>query len=752
MRIGDICTFKGTVKRVFCDKPNFRACSVSVDEVEQGVLIKHPTYNTVSVHGEFQEVKQGSQYSFEIEYEGENQYGHQYRATRVSIERPTTPQQIEAFLSEIISVKRAKEVVRVYPNIIDMVLKDEKIDTSKMKGIGDKVIENIKNKIIDNIGCFELHKVYGHLGLTFPTLSKILKRYKTVDNAIYNFDKNPYDALTQIHGIGFIKADEIALKLNPSFINSLERMTACITYYLSENENNGNTYMGLDMLHSECLTHVQESIAYFRVALDSQDIYYEEDTKRVSRMSTRKKEEYIAEKLLLMDNLAEKWEVDIEQFRKVSEEVSLTNQQISVLRSVSEHGVTCLTGYAGCGKSQSVASCVSMLRSLGKSYKLCTPTAKSADVLADFTHEDVKTIHRTLGYNGSGFEYNEECRLGVDVVIVDEVSMVDLNLFYALLKAIDEKTTRILLVGDPSQLPSIGAGNILNDLTTSGVIIVNELNKVFRYGDGGLMRIATDIRNGVKFLDSGFTGSKAFGANKDFCYTEIDQDYMVDNALTYYKKLLDNGNTTENVAIITNKNVSKFGTIEINRKVQAMLQEGKTNEKIVVNDGLTLYLGDKVKQKVNNYDIEIVGSTYNNDLFGEENEEENNNVKGEVYNGQTGVVTHIDNYNKLIHVRIKGVEYVYKKDMISEQLVLGYCVTTTSSQGMSIDYVITLLPRADTFMASSNALYTAVTRSRIRCYLLGNINTVNNAIKKKINLTRNTFTKELLVKGGELNA
>ena len=752
MRIGDICTFKGTVKRVFCDKPNFRACSVSVDEVEQGVLIKHPTYNTVSVHGEFQEVKQGSQYSFEIEYEGENQYGHQYRATRVSIERPTTPQQIEAFLSEIISVKRAKEVVRVYPNIIDMVLKDEKIDTSKMKGIGDKVIENIKNKIIDNIGCFELHKVYGHLGLTFPTLSKILKRYKTVDNAIYNFDKNPYDALTQIHGIGFIKADEIALKLNPSFINSLERMTACITYYLSENENNGNTYMGLDMLHSECLTHVQESIAYFRVALDSQDIYYEEDTKRVSRMSTRKKEEYIAEKLLLMDNLAEKWEVDIEQFRKVSEEVSLTNQQISVLRSVSEHGVTCLTGYAGCGKSQSVASCVSMLRSLGKSYKLCTPTAKSADVLADFTHEDVKTIHRTLGYNGSGFEYNEECRLGVDVVIVDEVSMVDLNLFYALLKAIDEKTTRILLVGDPSQLPSIGAGNILNDLTTSGVITVNELNKVFRYGDGGLMRIATDIRNGVKFLDSGFTGSKAFGANKDFCYTEIDQDYMVDNALTYYKKLLDNGNTTENVAIITNKNVSKFGTIEINRKVQAMLQEGKTNEKIVVNDGLTLYLGDKVKQKVNNYDIEIVGSTYNNDLFGEENEEENNNVKGEVYNGQTGVVTHIDNYNKLIHVRIKGVEYVYKKDMISEQLVLGYCVTTTSSQGMSIDYVITLLPRADTFMASSNALYTAVTRSRIRCYLLGNINTVNNAIKKKINLTRNTFTKELLVKGGELNA
>lgn len=749
MNIGSVISFKGTVQRALCVKPSFKIYSVKVDEILNGVLVKHPMYGTVAIKGDFQELTIDSQYEIEVEYRGETQWGHEYFVVSCTQPRPTTPMQIEAFLSEIISVNRAKEIVRVYPNIIDLVLKGGEIDTSKLKGIGDKVLEKIKDKIIDNIGCFELHKVYGHLGLSFPTLSKILKRYKTVDNAIYNFNKNPYEALTQIHGIGFIKADEIALKINPSFANSLERMTACVTYYLTESENNGHTYMGIDALHSECLTHVQDSISYFKVALDNEDIYYEESTNRVARMSTRMKEEYVAQKLLLMDKLAEKWEVDVEQYRKVDENVSLTDQQIGVLKSISQHGITCLTGYAGCGKSQSVASCVAMLKELGKTYKLCTPTAKSADVLADFTHENVKTIHRTLGYNGSGFEYNEECKLMTDVIIVDEVSMVDLNLFHALLKAIDENKTRLLLVGDPSQLPSIGAGNILHDLTTSGAISVNELTKVFRYGDGGLMRIATDVRNGVKFLDKEFVGSKAFGTNKDFCYTEIDQDYMVDNALLFYKKLLDNGNTIENIAIVTNKNVSKFGTIEINRKVQAMLHQGKNNDSIVVNDGLTLYLGDKVRQKVNNYDIEVVSSDKQTDFFMEECEEENSTRKGEVYNGQTGIVTYIDSYNKLIHVRIKGVEYVYKKDMIGDQLVLGYCITTTSSQGMSIDYVITLLPRADTFMASSNALYTAITRSRIRCYLLGNVATVNSAIRKKINLTRNTFTKELL-KGGAI--
>lgn len=320
--------------------------------------------------------------------------------------------------------------------------------------------------------------------------------------------------------------------------------------------------------------------------------------------------------------------------------------------------------------------------------------------------------------------------------------MSDIWLFHSLLLATDLKNTRYLLVGDSWQLPSIGAGNLLYDFVTSGVVNVIELTKVFRYGDGGLMKVVTDVRNGLKFLDNNFKGSQVFGANKDFCYVEIDQDYMVEKALTFYQKLLDNGNSIEDILIVTSKNVSKYGTIEINKQVQRMLQKDKDNECMVINDNFTIFLGDKVKQRVNNYDIPMVVNGENS--YGEPFEEEDDKARGEVYNGQTGIVTYIDNVKKLIHVRIKGIEYIYHKDSISDQLTLGYALTVHSAQGMSVNYVISIVPKADTYMLNSNNIYTAWTRARLRCYVLGNIYTINNAIKKKANTSRNTFTRELL--------
>lgn len=751
MKIGDITNFKGTVKRALSVKPTFKMYSVTVDEILNGTIIKHPIWDNVTIKGDFQELNLNSQYEIETRYEGENSYGHQYVALRVTQPRPTTKEQVRAFLSEFISPKRAEELVKVYPNVIDMVLKGEPIDTSKLMGIGEKVMKNIKEKIMQNIGTLELHKEFGKFGFSFSVLNKILNRYETVDNAIYQINKNPYDALTQIKGIGFIKADEIALKINPNFISSIERMVGCIKFYLEENEDKGNTYLDVNMLHSECLTHVKESISYFTLALEDQTLYYEKDTRRVARKSTREREERIAKDLITMEQSVEKWDIDTSKYQEVNG-FKLTDEQMGTLKSVCEHGVTCLVGGGGMGKSASIQGLVSMLEDNGKTYKLMTPTAKSADVLADFTQRGAKTAHRHLGYNGSGFESCEENKMEVDVVIFDEFSMSDIWLFHSLLLATDLKNTRFLLVGDSWQLPSIGAGNLLYDFVTSGVINVIELTKVFRYGDGGLMKVVTDVRNGLKFLDNNFKGSQVFGANKDFCYVEIDQDYMVEKALSFYQKLLDNGNSIEDILIVTSKNVSKYGTIEINKQVQRMLQKDKDNECMVINDNLTLFLGDKVKQKVNNYDIQLVVKT--EDSHGDLFEEEVDEAKGEVYNGQTGIVTYIDNVKKLIHVRIKGIEYVYYKDSISDQLTLGYALTVHSAQGMSVNYVISIVPKADTFMLNSNNIYTAWTRARLRCYVLGNIYTINNAIKKKANTSRNTFTRELLQeysKGDEKN-
>ena len=744
MNVGDICIFKGTVKRAFSEKPSFKSYSVTVDEIMNGTIIKHPKYNNVTIKGDFQELVMDSQYEIEVRYEGENSWGHQYQVIRCTQPRPTTAQQVKAFLSEFISLKRAEEIVRVYPNIIDMVLKGEAVDVSKLSGIGEKSIASIKDKIIDNIGVLELHKEYGKFGFSFSILRKILRRYETVDNAIYQINKNPYDALTQVKGIGFLRADEIALKINPNFICSIERMVGCISFYLEENENNGNTYLDLNMLHSECMTHVKESIGYFNMALEDESIFYDKEGERVARAFIRKREERIAHDLITMETDVDKWDIDTSKY-KIVNGFELTDEQMGTLKSVCEHRVTCLIGGGGMGKSASIQGLVSMLEDNHKTFKLMTPTAKSADVLADFTQREAKTAHRHLGYTGEGFDSCEENKMDVDVVVFDEFSMSDIWLFHSLLLATDLKRTRFVLVGDSWQLPSIGAGNLLYDLTTSGVINVIELTKVFRYADGGLMKVVTDVRNGMKFLDNNFKGSKVFGTNQDFCYVELDQDYMVDKALSFYQKLLDNGNSVEDILIVTSKNVSRFGTIEINKQVQRMLQKNQDNECMVVNDNLTLFLGDKVKQKVNNYDIQMVVHKDKVDDFGDPLfEEDDDKARGEVYNGQTGIVTYIDNIKKLIHVRIKGIEYIYKKDGIYDQLDLGYALTVYSAQGMSINYVISIMPKADTFMLNSNNIYTALTRARKRCYLLGNIYTINNAIKRKANLSRKTFTKELL--------
>lgn len=740
--IGDITTFKGIVDKVFCNKPSFKACSVQVGEIMNGVLFKN-SYGNVSIHGDFQEVQCGTEYEIEVEYEGENNYGHQYKVIRISIPRPNTPEQVRSFLSEFISPKRAEVITKAYPNIIDMVLKGETIDVSKLTGIGEKSLEQIKEKIIDNIGVLDLHKEYGEFGLSFSILRKILREYKSVDNAIFHIKKDPYDSLTKINGIGFLKADEIALKINPNFLCSIERMRGCILYYLKQNEQKGHTYADYNMLYSDCMSHVEESICYFNLALNCEDLYYNETTKRVARKIMRDRELYIAQSVLEVHNSVKKWDIDVEKYRQLNNGCELTDEQLEVLSSVCEHGVTCLIGAGGMGKSASIERLVAMLEDNNKTYKLMTPTAKSAEVLADFTGRHAKTAHRHMGYNGSSFETGEDNLIHTDVIIFDEFSMVDIWLFVALLKSIDFKKTRLVLVGDSWQLPSIGAGNLLHDISTSGVINVVQLTKVFRYGEGGLAKVVEDLRNGFTFLPNNFIGKKVFGANKDFCYVELEQEYMVDTALNFFKRLLDSGNSLDDIAIITSKKVGKYGTIVINKAVQKMLQDG-SNESMVINNNLTLFVGDKVRQTKNNYHVRIAYRAEEGYEIDEEEDEEISE-EGEVSNGQTGIITEIDNEKKLIYISFKGTEYVYKKDSIYDQIDLGYASTAHSTQGASINYVISIIPRADTFMLSNNLLYTPWSRTRKRCYVLGNIYTINKAIKINESLIRNTFLKEFLI-------
>ena len=164
-----------------------------------------------------------------------------------------------------------------------------------------------------------------------------------------------------------------------------------------------------------------------------------------------------------------------------------------------------------------------MLDDLGKSYILLAPTGKAAKVLSEFTKRNASTIHRGLGYRpDEGCVYNEEHKLPYDIVIVDEMSMVDVKLFYWLIMAIDFNRTKLLMIGDNAQLPSVGCGNLLHDFMSSKLIPTVTLTKIFRYDDGGLMRVATDIRTGKRYLDSTMKDrATIFGNNRDYVFMDI---------------------------------------------------------------------------------------------------------------------------------------------------------------------------------------------------------------------------------------
>ena len=201
-----------------------------------------------------------------------------------------------------------------------------------------------------------------------------------------------------------------------------------------------------------------------------------------------------------------------------------------------------MNGFAGSGKSSSTKALINMLDANNKTYLLLAPTGRAAKVLSAYTQRQASTIHRGLAYNPSeGWGYNKDSKLNEDIIIIDEFSMVDIFLFEHLIEAIDFEKTKILIIGDDAQLASVGAGNILYDLLYLNVFPTITLNKIFRYGQGGLSTAATDIRESRAFLNEKSDKTQTIGDDSSFIYMPIAQEKMIGYAVKVYEKLLSQG-------------------------------------------------------------------------------------------------------------------------------------------------------------------------------------------------------------------
>lgn len=380
-----------------------------------------------------------------------------------------------------------------------------------------------------------------------------------------------------------------------------------------------------------------------------------------------------------------------------------------------------------CGKSASVKALINMLDENHKTYMLMTPTGASSKVLKDYTNRECGTVHRQLQFNPANGEdpwgLNKDKKIVEDVVIIDEFSMVDIFLFKHIVDAIDINKTKLLVVFDSHQLPSVACGNVAQDLLSSEKIPTVVLTKIFRYAEGGLMQVVTSIRNSEPFLPSDFKGTKIFGTKKDFIFCELEQSKILKQCLIIYNKLIKDEYDLQDIMVLTSQNKGDYGTKEINKAIQTLMQKGKDN-KFVMRGDIKFYKDDKVIQVINNY--KALTPT---------NEETN------IFNGNTGTIIRVG-YNE-IDVAFDDCIISYTKEELN-QIELGYCISIHKSQGSSAKQVVVIAPKSHTFMLNSNLLYVAPTRAKERCYMLGNISTINSAIKKKENFNRNTFLQEML--------
>ena len=736
-----IVDFKCTPERLVFNSDEYKiyGCSVNSFEYPQ---IQIGKYGTATIKGNVQELNLGVEYTVKAK-EISDKYGVGYEVINIKREKPTTLAATRNFLYEILTPNQTDTLLEAYPDIVDRIMNNrlDDIDLNKTKGIKDYTFNVIKQKVIENFKLADLVEEFRGL-FSLSIIKKLYDKYPSVEKIKEVIRTEPYECLCRLSGIGFKTADGMLLTLekeskqckedgkNPILFfgfdlkPSYQRAKACVDYILNENETNGNTYVKVGELKKQFEILVPEAIANLPLILKGDnDVIFDRESLSVCRKETYETEKYIAEKIKEGLSINTKWDCDCSQFRRL-EGFDLTPDQCKTSEYMCTYNIVMLVGYGGAGKSSSTQAFVNLLKHYNKSFLLLAPTGRAAKVLAGFTGENAMTIHRGLGYMPpNDWSFNSEHPLPYDVVIVDEFSMVDIFLFKHLLEAIDFNRTKLLIIGDDAQIPSVGAGNVLYDLLCYKKIPTITLDKVFRYGKGGLSTVATDARTQTEYLDKNKKGMQVFGEDQSYIFMPLQQDGIVDYTVKLYKTLLTKGYSVEDIAVLSCYNVGDYGVIELNKRLQEAVNPNP-DAKIVFGDS-EFRLNDIVMNYANDYKAVL----YNEEFLDDKN-------TTFIANGESGMVDKIE-HNSMVS-NYDGTLIYYDKGKL-KNIRLAYAITTHKSQGGQFKVVILITPRSHTFMLNSNLLYVGISRAKEKCYHLGEIKTVNNALKKKENFDRKTL-------------
>ena len=683
----------------------------------------------IKIVGIFDSVNIGESLEVEGEFTYDNKYGEQLNVSSYQKKLPSSTVEIEKYLaSGIISTigpKNASYIVKQFgKKSLDIVF-DETDKLLEVRGIGKKSIEKIKKSVEELKFSKNILFHLTGLGISLSLSKKIYNIFR--ENTLEVINENPYKLIKNVKGIGFLKADEIALKNNLDK-NSPYRIESAILYVLTQKAINfGHVYYPKEKLTNEVskLIGVETELiepVYMNLLLSSEvviDNSFEESNIYLDYLYVS--ESYIASKLAKMalnDDFKILFDIEKEIKEAIkSLSIKLSKIQIDAIKSCFEENISIITGGPGTGKTTIINTISKIYLDNGYNISLCAPTGRAAKRIEETTGIEAKTIHRMLGYIPSSyddighFEYNEDNPLDTDVIIIDEMSMVDVVLFEKLLRGMKDNT-RLVIVGDVDQLPSVGAGNVLRDLINSKKIKYTKLVDIFRQSESSNIIVnAHKINNGQEPILN--------EKNSDFFFLKTETPAITRNVVVdLISKRLPNAygyDFSKDIQILTQSRKGICGVFELNRLLQDILNpKTETTDELLVGNKL-FRVNDKVMQTKNNYNLSFFDSD------GEEN--------FGVYNGDMGHIIFIDKSSKKLTVEMddnRVIDYTLE-DL--DNLELAYAITIHKSQGSEFKSVI--IPMFDGYrlLQTRNLLYTAITRAKENIILVGDKNVMNNMIR-----------------------
>ena len=675
------------------------------------------------------------------------EYGEQFKIETFEKLMPQTAAALEKYLAsgtiKGIGPATARKIIEKFGEETLTIFKFEPMRLAEIKGISKDKAYEIGEEFNEKWEVWQIVSFLEEFGIGANNSKKVYDALGV--NAVEKIQENPYILVDIVYGVNFNNIDKIAMQIGIP-MDSDFRIKSGIKYALLVASYNGHTCVLKQNLieYTKSILDVDEeriedNLINLNVSSEIH-IVVENHEEYIFLEQLYKAETKIAERLLTLrdcDNV--KFIKNFETELKKHEEkidIELSEKQIEAVKQINENNVCIITGGPGTGKTTIIKCVLEIYKSHKKKVVLCAPTGRAAKRMSETTGEDAKTIHRLLEIGKF-----EEDKLGsvdtdvspvdADVLVVDEMSMVDVFLMNYLVKALF-LGTKVIFVGDPNQLPSVGPGSILKDLIDSGEFATVHLDKIFRQAAKSKIIVnAHNVNSGVNFI-----GKKDYAddAENDFFYiNESNQDKMLYQVLSLSKERLKNYGDYEffkNIQVLTPTKKGKMGTKELNKSLQEVLNP-KNDDVFEKSYGDVIFReGDRIMQIKNNYDIYWEKGS-RNDLRTYES-------GTGVFNGEIGRIVKISNEERQIQVLFDDGKVTWYAYSELDQLEHAYAITIHKAQGSEFDVVILTVPQSSNMLLTRNLLYTGITRAKKLLIVIGNKNLIEFMINNCDTNKRNT--------------